>query len=208
VPETSPPPAQSPPIRLKDPAIAGFLAWLVPGLGHLYQGRNAKAGLFFVCILGTFLYGLSLGSKEEIGWGRVVYFSFRQGVKQTNGQRLYENDLRLHYLFQVGAGLLAMPALIQAAWDPTGEHPLLGRFMAPPKLEMNDQGQLVAKELYKQAPRLFDLGTTYTMIAGLLNILAIYDACCGPVPLELPKRKEDDDEKEKKKDTAAAEDGQ
>ena len=28
------------------------------------------------------------------------------------------------------------------------------------------------------------MGTVYTMIAGLLNILAVYDACCGPVPAE------------------------
>ena len=27
----------------------------------------------------------------------------------------------------------------------------------------------------------FDLGTLYTMIAGLLNVLAIYDAAAGPV---------------------------
>jgi hypothetical protein len=196
VPDLSPPPATSPPIRLRDPVVAGVLAWLIPGLGHLYQGRNAKAGLYFVCILGTFLYGLYLGSNSDIGWGRVVYFSFRQGL---NRQREYENDLRLHYLCQVGAGLPALPALIQAAWDPSGNKPLLGRFMAPPKLERNDQGQLVAKELYQHAPRLFDLGTTYTMIAGLLNILAIYDACCGPVPPESPRRKEDDDEKDGEK---------
>ena len=45
-------------IDLKDPRLAAFLAWLVPGLGHFYQGRTAKGVLFFVCILGTFLYGL------------------------------------------------------------------------------------------------------------------------------------------------------
>ena len=64
-------------IQLKDPLIAGVLAWLVPGLGHFYQGRNAKGVLFIVCILGTFIYGLYLGGSNEVGWGRAVYFSFR-----------------------------------------------------------------------------------------------------------------------------------
>jgi hypothetical protein len=32
--------------------------------------------------------------------------------------------------------------------------------------------------------RRFDLGTVYTVIAGLLNILAIYDAFAGPVEAE------------------------
>ena len=30
------------------------------------------------------------------------------------------------------------------------------------------------------------------MIAGLLNILAVYDACCGPVPAESVKKEEDE----------------
>jgi hypothetical protein len=54
-------------IDLKDPVLAALLAWLIPGLGHWYQGRRHKAVLFFVCILGTFIYGLYLGE------GRVVY---------------------------------------------------------------------------------------------------------------------------------------
>jgi hypothetical protein len=179
--------------------IAGPLAWLVPGLGHFYQGRYAKAALYFVCIMGIFTWGLYLGYHPEIGWGRVVYFSFRQGM---NRQGHYENDLRLPYLCQVGAGLPALPALLQAAWDPSGKKPLLGHFMAPPVLQENDQGQWVAKELYQQAPRLFELGTVYTMIAGLLNILAVYDACCGPVPPEQPKKKEDDEEGDDKQKEA------
>ena len=44
-------------IDLKDPRLAAFLAWLVPGLGHIYQGRTGKGVLFFVCIVGTFFYG-------------------------------------------------------------------------------------------------------------------------------------------------------
>ena len=84
-------------IDLKDPFLAAFLAWLIPGAGHWYQGRRHKAILFFVWILGTFVFGLYLGE------GRVVYASWRDG------------DRRLPYLCQVGVGLPAMPALIQAA---------------------------------------------------------------------------------------------
>jgi hypothetical protein len=192
VPEPPVPIPDVPPIDLKDPATAGFLAWLVPGLGHYYQGRYAKAALFSVCILGTFLFGLYLSSNSDIGWGRAVYFSLRQG---RNRQGDYENDLRLAYVCQIGAGAPALPALLQAAWDPTGRQPLLGGFEAPPQLEENDQRQLVPMMLYRHKHRSLELGTVYTMIAGLLNILAVYDACCGPVPPEPPKRKEDEDEK-------------
>jgi hypothetical protein len=42
---------------------------------------------------------------------------------------------------------------------------------------------------YKELNRYLELGMVYTMIAGLLNVLAIYDAWGGPVQLE-----EEDDE--------------
>ena len=75
-------------IDLKDPGLAAFLAWLVPGLGHWYQGRRAKAALYFVCIIGLFAYGLYLSSSNEkcldgngtIGYGRAVYFSWRRAT--------------------------------------------------------------------------------------------------------------------------------
>ena len=40
-------------------------------------------------------------------------------------------------------------------------------------------------------PHYFEMGTVYTMIAGLLNILAVYDACCGPVPAESAKKEDE-----------------
>src|SRR3954447_17767056 len=82
-------------VQLKDPALAAFLAWLIPGAGHLYQGRTAKGLLFMVCILGAFFYGLILGDYK------VVYASWEG------------DDKRLPYLCQVGAGLPALPALVQ-----------------------------------------------------------------------------------------------
>lgn len=165
-------------IELKDPGLAAFLAWLIPGLGHLYQGRVAKGILYFVCILGTFSYGVYLGGNSELGWGRVVYISFRPG------------DMRLPYLCQVCAGLPALPALVQAHRVRNGKEPLAGGFMAPPALaaggfdrfgdrDRNEQPTIHA--LHKELHRFFELGTVYTMIAGLLNVLAIYDAWGGPV---------------------------
>ena len=180
-------------IELKDPALAAFLAWLIPGLGHWYQGRAAKACLFFVCIMGTFLYGIYLGGSSELGWGRVVYFS-RRG-----------EDWRLPYLCQVGVGLPALPALVQANRVSNGREPLFGGFMAPPPLvgglhgldRGHDQfGQPTLDTLHKQLHHYFELGTVYTMIAGLLNILAVYDACCGPVFGEHAKKDDEEEEED------------
>lgn len=179
-------------VDLKDPALAAFLAWLVPGLGHLYQGRMAKAALFFVCIMGTFVYGLSLGSSDAMGWGRVVYCSWRDG------------DKRLPYLCQVGVGLPALPAVVQALRVRDDKKPLLGGFMSPPPLtghregndgynQFDDYGQPTLNTLHYHLARFFELGTVFTMVAGLLNILAIYDAWDGPVFLETTGKDEDEE---------------
>jgi uncharacterized membrane protein YdcZ (DUF606 family) len=45
----------------KAPYFAAFLAWLVPGAGHLYLGQRMKAVVFFVAIVGTFVAGMALG---------------------------------------------------------------------------------------------------------------------------------------------------
>ena len=67
--------------------------------------------------------------------------------------------------------------------------------MAPPV----DNAAL--NDMWKKLNRQLDLGTVYTMIAGLLNVLAIYDAYGGPVRLEPeeqpPGKKEEDDPGEK-----------
>ncbi len=41
--------------------IAGFLAWLVPGLGHIFLGYRARGLIFLVTITATFWTGVAIG---------------------------------------------------------------------------------------------------------------------------------------------------
>jgi len=168
-------------IPLRDPLLAAVLAWLIPGAGHWYQGRRSKSVLFFVCIMGTFIYGLYLGE------GRVVYASMRP------------EDRRFPYLCQVAVGVPALPALVQAyrvnhGREPIG-FPVWQNFMTPPSLvKRGDDGPHELDDLQKGLNRYFELGTVYTMVAGLLNVLVIYDAWGGPAEPDMPAKKEDDDD--------------
>ncbi len=203
---TTPAPQAAEPlvVDLRDPRLAGVLAWLIPGAGHLYQGRYGKGILFMVCILGIYFFGMYLGQ------GRVVYASLRA------------EDRRLPYLCQIGVGLPALPALIQSMrmhGNPP-KPPLWGGWMAPPRLV----GQPIPRDPWAaehgaitQGPNVpyvinrydelsawqerlhgyFELGTVYTMIAGLLNVLAIYDAASGP--LLIASDEEDDESDQPKK---------
>lgn len=177
-------------INLKDPRVAALLAWLVPGLGHFYQGRTAKGVLFSVCILGTFLYGLYIGN------GQVVYASTTPTLLT-----------RWQYIFQLGVGLPAAPALVQTwrADHGKGPLPLLGDVMRPPSMTPGFKSpdrsgntvqhpDEVAKWNHDTAD-MFEMGTVYTIVAGLLNLLVICDAFGGPLVIHPPeeKKKENDE---------------
>jgi hypothetical protein len=170
-------------IELREPWLAALLAWLIPGLGHVYQRRTAKGLLFFVCIMGTFAFGL-----WGIGDGKVVYAS-------SPG----EQPWRWQYYCQLGVGLPALPAWVQKDRPADKPHPILGDFMAPPRqapvpLE-DDSGNMtrqpteLAAWTIDQHPR-YEIGTVYTVIAGLLNLLVICDAYGGPLVI-LPREKRD-----------------
>jgi hypothetical protein len=179
-------------IDLKDPRVAAFLAWLVPGLGHFYQGRTGKGILFFVCIVGTFLYGLYIGD------GRVVYAS------TSNSPRQFLE--RWQYVCQIGVGLPALPALVQRERARDNKAPLISdKFMRPPanqprtSRDRSDPSQMVQHpdELSQWNYELgesFEIGTVFTVIAGLLNILAICDAYGGPLIIPPPEKKKKDDD--------------
>ncbi|WP_435015759.1 DUF6677 family protein [Tundrisphaera sp. TA3] len=149
-----------PPINLKNRPLAALLTYLVPGLGHLYQGRTSKGILYGVCILGLYFVGLAMGE-----W-RNVYWRWVSPVQDSERFCFY-------YLGQFFAGLPALPALIQATLLHYGHGPILGGFLAEPS-----QNQI--NSLYQPLGKMVEMGSLYTTIAGLLNILAIFDAYEGP----------------------------
>jgi hypothetical protein len=161
-------------IDLRNPALAGLLAWLWPGAGHLYQRRNVKGVLFMVCVLATYFFGLVLGE------GHVVYASW------------LKSDRRWQYLCQLGVGLPALPALLQNHLVRSGKDPLFGGIMAPPADVREDLHDELAS-WHDHLSNKFDLGILYTMIAGLLNVLAICDAYAGPF---VPAPEEDKNNKD------------
>jgi hypothetical protein len=178
-------------------ALGALLSYLIPGLGQVYQGRILKGLIFFVCLWGLFFYGLYLGQWQN------VYFPPERD-KDPHGQSVpYHTDIvvrpvaqallgqpllipHVPYLAQFCIGVAAWPAIIQAnsydlkdlrRRDPgpsTTSHPILGKFQRYP----NSYDQ---ETMLRNGDKTADLGWVYTIIAGLLNILVIYDALAGPV---------------------------
>lgn len=91
---------EEPEVNLKDPWLAALLAFLIPGLGHLYQGRLFKAAVYSVCILSLFAGGMFLSN------GKIVQApTDRPGTPRSK---------TFSFAAQAGVGLPALYAFYQA----------------------------------------------------------------------------------------------
>lgn len=174
-------PTSAPPEPHKRDPLAAFLSFLLPGLGQVLQGRVGKGILYFVCLYSLFFYGWWIGQKKNV-WLPVERLPDAELpiVGKFGGlpKALYH---RPQFLGQFWIGVASWPALLQYAAAPPPDagvpqepHGFLGVYMqAPPEAELNT--------LQRNADKTWDLGWVYTVIAGVLNILVIYDALAGPV---------------------------
>jgi len=122
--------------------VAGLLAWLVPGLGHLYIGDRGRGLIFMITISATFWAGIAVGGA---------------------GSTIDPQHRKLWFSAQLltGAQTLVAVAIHQKAIAPypkSDKAPIIGHWLT------------------------IDVGTHYTGVAGLLNLLVILDAifCADP----------------------------
>jgi hypothetical protein len=158
--------------------MGALLSYLVPGLGQIYQGRVGKGVLFFVCLYGMFFYGMYLGR-----WSNVYLVDETTPTLpniEIAGQQLPGTlaaiGHRPQFAGQFWIGMAAWPAIWQYAHYDRNKQtgPMLGNYqrMPPDERFLND--------LQRNSDKRWDLAWVYTVIAGVLNILVIYDAFAGP----------------------------
>ena len=206
-------------VNLKDQYWSAFLAWLLPGAGLFYQGRYAKGFLFMVCILSTFLFGLGLGRGRcvyatdstgklnyyyigQVGVGLPALPAVVQSIKTSGGndpffelcERFpadYHNpEAQFHKIDREVDGDIV----------PRSET-LKDGLMAPPAGPINTDTPDTLAMWHFDYKHMFEIGVLYTFVAGLLNLLAIYDAFCGPAIVTLAQKEELERRKKRKKGT-------
>lgn len=177
--------------------LAAFLTYLIPGLGQVMQGRIGKGILYFVCLYGMFFYGMWLGQFKNV-WladSKNLPKVILPVANTELGGLPKDLSYRKEFIAQFWIGAAAWPAVIQYVstpplpanpaddddWEKTQakDHGVFGRYMqAPPESKLNEL-QRNADEVHH-----WDLGWVLTVIAGALNVLAIYDALAGPLVRE------------------------
>ncbi len=168
-------------IDLRNPAIAAVLAWLLPGAGHFYQRRYFKAAVFGLSVWTLLVVGLAMGSyrapspvgdgSESLFFARSVYCSWRPG------------DRRLAFIPQSFVGVMAIPSLMQAQKPRDADGSFWSAAFAPPRVPSESStrpNQPTSNDVAANLHSWLDLSVLYTITAGLLNLLAIFDAIAGP----------------------------
>jgi TM2 domain-containing membrane protein YozV len=173
--------------------LAAVLSYLVPGLGQILQGRIAKGLLFFVCVYSLFFYGMYLGSGS-ITINGVHY--------QVTGNVYLPDTAAKNNTWNLpawAANLYNRPQFLGQVWVGIAAWPALYHYCVPPDRADRDDEKDKAESVwtqvrsFEQTPsedainavhtsgdKLIELGWVYTVIAGVLNIMVIYDAFAGP----------------------------
>lgn len=168
--------------------LAGLLSYLIPGLGQIFQGRVGKGVLFFICIYALFFYGTLLGSgtarigQEEYRISSPVYLP--DTAANSNPFGLSETFANLYnrpqFIAQFWVGIAAWPAIWQyRSYDKDDPKPPLSGYQRAPDARTNNA-------INTCVGRTIELGWVFTVIAGVLNILVIYDALAGPAFVTSP----------------------
>jgi len=174
-----------PPVKLD--WLAALFSYLIPGLGQVYQGRVGKGLLFFLGLYLLFFYGMWMGQWRNVWVPDSAELPpvglFGQGLDGFPKAVWH----RPQFLGQFWIGAAAWPAVFQyVKYDATKqEGPVFGKFQrAPTEEQLND--------LQRNSSKRWDLGWVYTVIAGVLNLLVIYDALAGPMFRDPPKWMEEE----------------
>lgn len=197
-------------VELGNRYMAAFYAWLLPGAGHFYQRRYTKGLLFSLTILTTYFVGFWLGD------GRVVYASWKTNdvrwqfvvqcmvgaptfpaiIQAVNAKENTAPMWIRNYRYPANDGTNLAFSQVSDPKELTrlGKRKIPDGFMAAPFGRVTTTEPDVLSAWHAELGHNFDIATLYTFVAGLLNLIVIYDAFAGPGMFFEGSEDEDDDD--------------
>jgi len=167
---------QSRPPEDEGPSVVGYaslpLAWLVPGLGHIVIGERVRGAIFLVTIHLLFALGLLFGGMRSIKPAEQPIWTYTQylnGWPMLVANHFWEGFAR-DYLPPANGGKSAAEQEFDKAAPPrpdiTGE----------PKDRIKYTQEFIEKyPAFAFHPKVHDMGAVYCGIAGMLNLLVMFD---------------------------------
>ena len=140
------------------PFVAGILGWLVPGAGHVYLRRTVRGIIIFICINGLFWSGVAIGGVfttdplKQQWWFTAQMCTGVSGIASWYRQEQYRKTITE----QIGISHRPRWANDKQWWD-------------------EYERELVKRRLMLVYPTDV-VARAYAGIAGMLNLLCIFDA--------------------------------
>jgi hypothetical protein len=180
------------------PILVTICAWIIPGWGYFLIGERARAMTSGVAIVALFLAGILVGGirvMDPPGWGQYGYMS--QMVQRFNRshQRMESTYTRVEPSSAEEArnpviddgDHVAGPALVFQPTSELADKPwYVGQILCGPITLIASAVSVHAAHPSADAPgqetwpsshsRSWEIGTLYTAVAGMLNLLVIIDS--------------------------------
>jgi hypothetical protein len=139
------------------PLIVAALGWVVPGAGYLLIRESWRGIAGGIAVVVLFVLGLLIGGV------RVVDVP---GYDATGSRDMVSVNRLPRWTLQASP----LNAVIQKPW-------YIPQFMAGPiTLAASAWSVSVADEVQKSRAKIGDVGTLYTAVAGMLNLILLIDA--------------------------------
>jgi len=169
------------PKSLPPAPLVALAAWIIPGAGYVLIGQVGRGITVGVTILAMFVAGLLIGGIRVIDspWIESPAQRAEREVRERNGApRPNAVQAVLQKPWFIGQMLAGPVALIANKVGVTWERP--GVRVASADDDDDDDDGVAITGAGQGAPfshaRVYELGTLYTAIAGMLNLLAIIDS--------------------------------
>lgn len=131
---------------------AGLLGWIWPGLGHLKNGDGRRGRLVMLGVVGLFLMGVLVGGVDCVD-------------RKEDG---------LWFVAQAGTGPIALVT------DAANTYLLKGGRVGEMLPLTLPNGSVSQVNSFRGVGAVNDVGTLFTAMAGLMNVVALLDAMRGP----------------------------
>ena len=184
------------------PALALILAWLIPGAGHVYIGRVRRGVIIFITITATFWAGVAMGGvmtvdKRTERWWFVANIStgLHGLVSWYRSEQVYDQANRA---IDSGQYAGAFRKDRREVADQPGQSDQ--RQIAAMTGELRGQyiDKILSDDGYRLAAPTETVARAYAGVAGLLNLLCVFDAAVlalmglGAESAGARKRRQDD----------------
>ena len=142
------------------PLAALILAWMIPGAGHVYLGRTWRGVLIFVLIAAIFWGGIAMGGVLTVDYYGERWWFIAQMCAGLHGVMSWHRQQQVYQQL--------VPELPTSALDS-----LRGGEITPQQMALDEK---LAVEKIALVTPVDTVARAYSGIAGLLNLLCVFDA--------------------------------